>query len=200
MLLSLLLLLSFSWCFLSFFGPHRSLPSQSPSSSRCRSHPPPLCPLTTWHLFRFIPISWQTACVSPAGHNAAILMNQWQINQCYLFFPCLCCHRFLPLSLSLLICCLWNLQLCSIKLSSLSGTNCNSVRLSALRQTLMFVAGAFIYEMLRSERCYVASFLFFKFFCWGWTWIYWYREPSFQWGMQNAWLNWDFSVWARANV
>ncbi len=59
-----------------------------------RSHPPPLCPLTTWHLFRFIPISWQTACISPGGHNAAILANQWQINQCYLFFPCLCCHRF----------------------------------------------------------------------------------------------------------
>lgn len=28
----------------------------------------------------------------PGGHNAAILTNQWQINQCYLFFPCLCCH------------------------------------------------------------------------------------------------------------
>lgn len=30
----------------------------------------------------------------PRGHNAVILTNQWQINQCYLFFPCLCCHRF----------------------------------------------------------------------------------------------------------
>lgn len=69
--------------------------SSSPATSACpRSHPPPLCPLTTWHLFRFIPISWQTACISPARHNAAILVNQWQINQCYLFFPCLCCHRF----------------------------------------------------------------------------------------------------------
>lgn len=32
----------------------------------------------------------------PGGHNAAIPANQWQINQCYLFFPCLCCDRFPP--------------------------------------------------------------------------------------------------------
>lgn len=30
----------------------------------------------------------------PGGHKAAIPANQWQINQCYLFFPCLCCDRF----------------------------------------------------------------------------------------------------------
>lgn len=104
---------------------HSTLPPLPPLAAP-RSHPPPLCPLTTWHLFRFIPISWQTACISPAGHNAAILANQWQINQCYLFFPCLCCHRFF----FLLLCCLWRFELCSIKLSSLSGTNCNSIRLS----------------------------------------------------------------------
>lgn len=28
----------------------------------------------------------------PGGHNVAILANQWQINQCYLYFPCLCHH------------------------------------------------------------------------------------------------------------
>lgn len=63
----------------------------------------------------------------PRGHNAVILTNQWQINQCYLFFPCLCCHRFF----FLLLCCLPRLELCSIKLSSLSDTNCNSMRISA---------------------------------------------------------------------
>lgn len=69
--------------------------SSSPANCGCPwSHPPLLCPLTTWHLFRFIPISWQAACISPRGYNAAILTNQWQINQCYLFFPCLCCHWF----------------------------------------------------------------------------------------------------------
>lgn len=30
----------------------------------------------------------------PGGHNAAIPTNRWQINQCYLFFPCLYRHRF----------------------------------------------------------------------------------------------------------
>lgn len=120
--------------------------SFSPANCGCPwSHPPPLCPLTTWHLFRFIPISWQAACISPRGYNAAILTNQWQINQCYLFFPCLCCHWFF----FLLLCCLWRLELCSIKLSSLSGTKCYSVSLSAFRQTLMLalVYKSFIYEM-----------------------------------------------------
>lgn len=115
-------------------------------------HHPPLCPLTTWHLFRFIPISWQTVCFSPAGHNAAILMNQWQINQCYLFFPCLCCHWFF---FSLLLYCFWSLELCSIKLSSLLETNCKSVRLR--RQTLMLAPDgaweSFIYEKLHSGWC-----------------------------------------------
>lgn len=141
-----------------FYGSPCCVPSLPSSYGPHRSHPPPLCPLTTWHLFRFIPISWQTACVSPTGHKAAILVNQWQINQCYLFFPCLCCHRF-PHPLSLLLCCLWSPELCSIKLSSLSGINCNSIRLSAPIQTLMFMAGAFIYEILCSKRC--SDFLFF---------------------------------------
>lgn len=65
----------------------------------------------------------------PRGHNAAILTNQWQINQCYLFFPCLCCHWFF--FFFLLLCCLPRLELCSIKLSSLSDTNCNSMWISA---------------------------------------------------------------------
>lgn len=56
----------------------------------------------------------------------------------------------------LLLCCLWRLELCSIKLSSLSGTNCNSVRLSARRQTLMLALDgaykSFIYEMPRWNR------------------------------------------------
>lgn len=138
-----------------------SVYSSSPATSGCPwSHPPPLCPLTTWHLFRFIPISWQTAHISPGGHNAAILTNQWQINQCYLFFPCLCCHRFF----FLLLCCLWRLKLCSIKLSPLSETNCNSVRLSAWRQPLMLdphgAYKGFIYVMPHSNRnCHV--FVFF---------------------------------------
>lgn len=128
--------------------------SSSPANCGCpRSHPPPPCPLTTWHLFRFIPMIWQAACISPRGHNAAILTNQWQINQCYLFFPCLCCHRFF----FLLLCCLWRLELCSIKLSSLSGTNCNSVRLSALRQTLMLALPykSFIYEMRQKQQWFL---------------------------------------------
>lgn len=118
--------------------------SSSHATSGCsRSYPPPLRPPTTWHLFRFIPTSWQTACISPRGHNAAIPGNQWQINQCYLFFPCLCCHRFF----FLLLCCLWRLELCSIKLSSLSGTNCNSVRLSVQTQTLMLALDGGILEL-----------------------------------------------------
>lgn len=40
------------------------LDALAPSSWPPRSPPPPQCPLTTWHLFRFIPISWQTACIS----------------------------------------------------------------------------------------------------------------------------------------
>lgn len=136
--------LSCVWYFLPLL-PLRAC-SSSPAIGGClRSHPPLLCPLTTWHLFRFIPISWQAARISPRGHNAAILTNQWQINQCYLFFPCLCCHWFF----FLLLCCLWRLELCSIKLSSLSGTKCNSIRPSARRQTptLALVSQSFIYEM-----------------------------------------------------
>lgn len=84
-----------SFCLILHALAPTSVYSSSPATTRsARSHPPPLCPLTTWHLFRFIPISWQTACISTAGHNAAILVNQWRINQCYLFFPCLCCHWF----------------------------------------------------------------------------------------------------------
>lgn len=55
----------------------------------------------------------------------------------------------LPLIFFLLLCCLWRLELCSIKLSSLSGTKCYSVRLSAFRQTLMLALlyESFIYAM-----------------------------------------------------
>lgn len=107
----------------------------SPAASHCPpSHSPPRCPLTTWHLFRFIPISWQTACVSPRGHDAAILTNQWQINQCYLFFPCLCCHWFFFCYFA--VCGELNFaQLNWVHFAV--GTNCNSARLSALRQALV---------------------------------------------------------------
>lgn len=86
----------------------------------------------------------------------------------------------------LLLCCLRSLELCSIKLSWLSGTNCNSVRLSALRQTLMLAPDgeykSFIYEMPHSKRCC-------SDFYWSRTWIYWYCEPSFRCGMQKACLD-----------
>lgn len=119
----------------------------------------------------------------PGGHNAAILTNQWQINQCYLFFPCLCCHRFFFFFFFSLLCYLPRLELCSIKLSSLSGTNCSSMRFSAQRQTLMLAPDgaykSFIYEMPHSSRSCGG-------FYWSWTWIYWYCEPSFRWGMLDA--------------
>lgn len=67
----------------------------SPATSGCsRSHLPPLCPLTTWHLFRSSPSAGRRRAFGAGGHNAAILENQWQINRCYLFFPCLCCYWF----------------------------------------------------------------------------------------------------------
>lgn len=78
------------------------------------------------------------------------------------------------------------LELCSIKLSSLSGTNCNSVRLSAQRQTLMLALDgsykSFIYEIPHSNRSCSG-------FYWSWTWIYWYCELSFRWGMLKACLD-----------
>lgn len=69
----------------------------------------------------------------PGGHNAEIPANQWQINQCYLFFPCLCCNRFFFSPSPLLLCCLPWLKLCSIKPSPLSETNCDSARFAELR-------------------------------------------------------------------
>ena len=104
-----------------------------PPPAAPRSHPPPLCPLTTWHLFRFIPISWQTACISTRGAQCSDPRESMADKSMLSLFsmPLPPSIFFFFFFFFLLLCCLWRLELCSIKLSSLSGTNCSSVRLSA---------------------------------------------------------------------
>lgn len=158
--------------------------SPSPATSCCpRSHPPPLCPPTTWHLFRFIPISWQTACVSTRRAQCSDPHESMADKSMLSLFSMPLLPSIFFFFFFLLLCYLPRLELCSIKLSSLSGTNCSSMRFSAQRQTLMLAPDgaykSFIYEMPHSSRSCGG-------FYWSWTWIYWYCEPSFRWGMLDA--------------
>lgn len=100
--------------------------SSSPATSHCpQAHPPPLCPPTTWHLFRFIPISWQTACISTRRAQCSDPPKSMADKSMLSLFS-------MPLLRSifffLLLCCLLWLKLCSIRPSSLSETNCNRAR------------------------------------------------------------------------
>lgn len=97
----------------------------APSSWPPWSPPPPQCPLTTWHLFRFIPISWQTACISTqraqCGDPHQSISDKSMLSLFSMPLPPSIFFSSPPHPL--LLCCLSRLELCSIKPSSLSGAN-----------------------------------------------------------------------------
>lgn len=139
------------WYFRALSPSFFSLPLSSllflSSPLPARSHPPPLCPLTTWHLFRFIPISWQTACISARGAQCSDPRESMADKSMLSLFSMPLLPSIFLFFFFLLLCCLWRLELCSIKLSSLSGTNCSSVRLSARKTDTNVSSGRGVQEL-----------------------------------------------------
>lgn len=152
--------------------------SSSPATSHCpQAHPPPLCPPTTWHLFRFIPISWQTACISTRRAQCSDPCESMADKSMLSLFS-------MPLLRSIFFFCYFavcrDLNFAQLGRAHFQKQIVIAQGFGAQRRTPMWAPDEALFmscPRLKPSR---------QWFYWSWTWIDWCSKSSLKWGALDA--------------